>query len=156
MYLIWGHDDNISPLHCAIMLSALHKAVHTDEHVSLFVIKNGWHNPFMVNNGDNMAYVLRNIFSNNSGTGANPHENNTTRNPNNTMSLSYDDLFSKYGKSSFSIIRTISNINNMYHALAQHFNIYSYSIKLKVAGVDTHDEIQIQNRIEFHEFDNLI
>jgi len=138
--MIWGHDDNISPLHSAMMFSVLHKAVHGAELVKLFVVKDGWHNPIHVNGGRNIAYVLQSVF----GSGSETDVSGGLVLPIPQIDISHC-IRKSPGLSTCSLEQTMVNIKHLYRTLTAHFDIHEYSVTLKVTEPDTHTDVHIQD-----------
>jgi pimeloyl-ACP methyl ester carboxylesterase len=149
--MIWGHDDTISPLHLAILFASLH---HNP--VSIYVVKNGGHNPICVNGGQNVAYILKSIFSTAEEGHADIKEKDTSKDPDlaseekdvskdpDLTSEDMDALFREFGKSTFSLSETISNIDNLYRNLTCRRNECN-KLNLKIANVDGHEVFSVEN-----------
>jgi pimeloyl-ACP methyl ester carboxylesterase len=155
--MIWGHDDTISPLHSAILFAALH-----NNPVSIYVVKNGGHSPIRVNGGQNVAYILKSIFPttgmNTSGENLGEEEapqEEAYKDTDLTDDIEdMDALFQEFGKSTFSLSETISNIDNLYRNLTCRHP--ECKLNLKIANVDSHEDFSVENIRSYYDLSTLL
>jgi pimeloyl-ACP methyl ester carboxylesterase len=172
--MIWGHDDTISPLHSAILFAALH-----NNPVSIYVVKNGGHNPIYVNGGQNVAYILKSIFPSNGidtleegnikaieENQGSEEDQGTEENQGTEETQVADDhqvtedskymyaLFQEFGKSTFSLSETISNIDNLYRNLTCRHS--ECKLNLKIANVDSHEDFSVENIRSYYDLSTLL
>ena len=167
IFIIWGHDDNITPLHTAIMFAALHQEKYKAELISIYVVKNGWHNPIYVNSGQNVSFILKSIFSKDTVVDVQPPPPRKAIEGEESIPCDLDDddgththldlnKFQEFYKSTFSLGNTISNIDNLYSHLTRRDKQCHYKLHLKISRVDNrYDEISVENIYNYHDFNKL-
>ena len=156
IHIIWGHDDNITPIHTAIMFAALHKEKYKAELVSIYVVKNGWHNPIYVNSGQNVSYILKSLFNKDNDEDDKKFTDSENGNDNAAACIDFNPSVNEFYKSTFSVDNTISNINNLYQQLKYRHKQSNYKLRLKIVHEDRCDELTIDSIYNYHDFKSIL